>query len=41
MSNIGANRNASTDKDEEKESAAIANNLLLTEDVWRQKVCVS
>ncbi|XP_074478825.1 WD repeat-containing protein 97 [Sebastes fasciatus] len=37
----GKIKNASTDKDEEKESAAIANNLLLTEDVWRQKVSLS
>lgn len=39
MSNIGANRDASTDKDEELK--AIASNLLSTEDTWRQKVCVN
>lgn len=41
MSNIGANRNESTDKDEEEKLAAITSNLLLTEDTWRKKVCVN
>lgn len=38
MSNVGANRDASTDKDEELK--AIASNSLLAEDTWRQKVRV-
>lgn len=39
MGNVGANRDASTDKDEELK--AIVSNLLLTEDTWTQKVCVN
>ncbi|XP_031148801.1 WD repeat-containing protein 97 isoform X3 [Sander lucioperca] len=34
-------KNASTDKDEEKELPSITSNLLLTEDKWRQKEYVS
>lgn len=39
MSNIVANRNASTDKDEEEGLPAIASKLSWTEDKWRKKVC--
>lgn len=38
MRYIGANRSVSADKDEEEESPA---NLLLTEDVPGQEVCVN
>lgn len=41
MSNIGANRNVRADKDEEEELPVVGSSLLLTEDMWRQKVCVN
>lgn len=41
MSNICANRTASTDKDEEEQLPALGSNVLLTHDVTRQKVCGS
>lgn len=39
MSNIVANRNASTDKDEEEGLPAIASKFSWPEDKWRKKVC--